>query len=245
MTVRIVHKNSEAEDKRPTAGQLAKGEIAVNLHEAGAFLSIKDTAGNVQQVGGVKVAQNSPANPVKGTFWLDSDNNTLFIYDGTQWRGVTGGGGGGSGINLAEGAAIQISQAGSTYTIAVKPGPGINVGNNKVEVQIDNTAAGGDDDVVGLRFTGPAGDGARLAAQIASTSRLGAVKVDGTSITVANDGERPEPADLQGHHQPHRARRWCRSDPYWIRGRSLERFLEQQHHQRVVRHRSSQLACCC
>ena len=73
----------------------------------------------MQQVGGVKVSTNSPANPVLGTFWLDSDNNTLFI-DGAQWRGVTGGGGGGgSGINLAEGDAINITQAGGTYTINV------------------------------------------------------------------------------------------------------------------------------
>ena len=133
MTVRgSFTRNSEQEDKRPTAGQLAKGEIAVNLHEAGAFLSIKDTAGNVQQVGGVKVSNNSPANPVKGTFWLDSDNNTLFIFDGTQWRGVTGGGGGGGGINLAEGDAINITQAGSTHTINVVAGAGITVDGDNV-----------------------------------------------------------------------------------------------------------------
>ena len=124
MTVRIVHKNSVAEDKRPTAGQLANGEIAVNLHEAGAFLSIKDTAGNVQQVGGVKVAQNSPANPVKGTFWLDSDNNTLFILR----RHLSGAASPGVGVEAAapstwpKGDAINITQAGSTYTIQTKPG---------------------------------------------------------------------------------------------------------------------------
>ena len=201
MTVRIVLKNSEAEDKRPTAGQLANGEIAVNLHEAGAFLSIKDTAGNVQQVGGVKVAQNSPANPVKGTFWLDSDNNTLFIFDGSAWRGVTGGGGGGGGsINLAGADGIDIDQAGSTYTIKVKPGPGISVANDKVEVDLVADA-----NTVGLKMVG-AGDAQKLAAQIATTSRLGAVKVDGTSINVANDGEIsaivPSPLTYQGSINP-------------------------------------------
>ena len=91
MTVRIVHKNSTAEDKRPTAGQLANGEIAVNLHESGAFLSVKDTAGNIQQVGGVKLSSTSPANPVLGTLWVDSDDNTLYVHDGSTWRKVAGG----------------------------------------------------------------------------------------------------------------------------------------------------------
>ena len=100
MTVRIVHKNSVAEDKRPTAGQLANGEIAVNLHEGGAFLSIKDTAGNVQQVGGVKVSSKLTTNPVKGpSGWIAT--TTRCSFDGTQWRGVTGGGGGGGGsVNI-------------------------------------------------------------------------------------------------------------------------------------------------
>ena len=201
MTVRIVHKNSVAEDKRPTAGQLAKGEIAVNLHESGAFLSIKDTAGNVQQVGGVKVSSGSPANPVKGTFWLDSDNNTLFIYDGTQWRGVTGGGGGGGGsINLAEGDAINITQAGSTYTINVVAGAGITLAGDNVAVELDTDAT-----TVGLKMVG-AGDAGKLSAKVATASTLGAVKVDDTTIKVSNDGELraivPDPLTYKGNINP-------------------------------------------
>ena len=201
MTVRIVHKNSVAEDKRPTAGQLANGEIAVNLHEAGAFLSIKDTAGNVQQVGGVKVSTNSPANPVKGTFWLDSDNNTLFIYDGSQWRGVTGGGGGGGGsINLAEGDAINITQAGSTYTINVVAGAGITLAGDNVAVELDTDAT-----TVGLKMVG-AGDAGKLSAKVATASTLGSVKVDDTTIKVSNGGELraivPDPLTYKGNINP-------------------------------------------
>ena len=200
MTVRIVHKNSEQEDKRPTAGQLAKGEIAVNLHEAGAFLSIKDTAGNVQQVGGVKVSNNSPANPVKGTFWLDSDNNTLFIFDGTQWRGVTGGGGGGGGINLAEGDAINITQAGSTYTINVVAGAGITLAGDNVAVELDTDAT-----TVGLKMVG-AGDAGKLSAKVATASTLGAIKVDDTTIKVDAAGEIravvPDPLTYKGNINP-------------------------------------------
>ena len=70
MSLEHVLKNSSVADKRPTAAQLANGEISVNWNADGAFLCCKDTAGNIQQVGGVKINEAAPADPVKGTVWL-------------------------------------------------------------------------------------------------------------------------------------------------------------------------------
>ena len=63
MSVKIIVKNSSVEDRRPTAGQLENGEIALNYNEAGAFLTCKDTNGDIQQVGGVKINETAPDSP--------------------------------------------------------------------------------------------------------------------------------------------------------------------------------------
>ena len=172
MTVRIVSKNSSAEDKRPTPSQLANGEIAVNLHEAGAFLTIKDTAGNIQQVGGVKISSNSPGSPVKGTLWVDSDTSRLFIYDGNNWLSVTGAGGGGGGggtVTIIAGDAINVTETGGdTFEI-------------DVALQ-DNTGRTGGN---GLEF---AGGNNELRGRLASSTELGVIRVDGATINVDANG---------------------------------------------------------
>ena len=138
MTVRIVHKNSEAEDKRPTAGQLAKGEIAVNLNAAGAFLTVKDTAGNVQQVGGVKVSTTSPSDPVLGSLWVDSSNNRLYVHDGSAWQLVTGAGGGGGGGGVVDeviaGDGLTDGGSAAIVTLNVGQGDGITVAADDISV---------------------------------------------------------------------------------------------------------------
>ena len=63
-----------------------------------------------------------------------------------------GGGGGGGSINLAEGDAINITQAGSTYTINVVAGAGITLAGDNVAVELDTDAI-----EVGLKMVG-AGD---------------------------------------------------------------------------------------
>ena len=95
MAMRIILKHSSAEDQRPTVAQAGQaGELLLNTHSAGAFLSCKDSAGDIHQVGGVKISTVAPANPVKGTVWLDINlglnRGLLKVYNGTQW--VTGGG---------------------------------------------------------------------------------------------------------------------------------------------------------
>ena len=91
MAVKIILKNSSREDKRPTPAQISdSGELALNYNAAGAFLTCRDSDGNIQQVGGVKLSSNPPADPVLGTFWLDTDTDLLYVYDGTQWRSAVG-----------------------------------------------------------------------------------------------------------------------------------------------------------
>ena len=174
MTVRIVQKNSQVEDKRPTAAQLADGEIAVNLHEAGAFLTVKDTAGQIQQVGGVKVSAAAPNNPAKGTFWVRSSDNTLFVHDGSAWRAVSGGGGSGGGggavDSIVGGTALSVNPAGGTGTVTV------------------NLDLYADANEVGLQVVSDT-----LKARIATASSLGSIKVgDGLNI----DGAGVLSADL-------------------------------------------------
>ena len=181
MTVRIVHKNSTAEDKRPTPGQLANGEIAVNLSDTGAFLSVKDSAGNIQQVGGVKVSSSPPANPVKGTLWVDADVDSLYIYDGNTWRGLTGGTGSG-GDDVIAGNGLDETQSGNVVTLFVVGGEAIRVDSNGVHVDLEADASrtGGN----GLEINGD-----KLRGKLATPTNLGVVQVDDSTIKVTPDGQ--------------------------------------------------------
>ena len=175
MAVQIILKNSSVEDKHPTSAQLANGELALNYNEEGAFLSCRDTAGNIQQVGGVKIGENVPLNPVKNTQWFKPSSLTLFIYDGTNWLGIAGGGGGGGTItSIVGGKGIDATDIAGTVTLEVD-------------------LAGGDD---GLEFTG-----GKLSASVASDTVLGSVKI-GEGLEVEADGtisiEALEPIDVIG-----------------------------------------------
>ncbi len=95
MAVQLILKNSTVEDRRPTAAQLANGELSLNYNEAGPFLCCKDTDGNIQQLGGIKFNPDVPADAVTGTWWWNTATETLYVYDGTVWKEIKGGGGGG------------------------------------------------------------------------------------------------------------------------------------------------------
>ena len=85
MSVQLIHKNSNVEDKHPTPNQLANGEIALNYNESGAFLTCKDSDGNLQQIGGVKIDEATPGSPSKQAMWLQPSTGKLFVYDGDRW----------------------------------------------------------------------------------------------------------------------------------------------------------------
>ena len=85
MAVQLILKNSSVADRRPTANQLGNGEISLNFNAAGAFLSCRDTNGDIQQVGGVKVSETAPAAPARQTAWVKPSTRTLSIYSGSSW----------------------------------------------------------------------------------------------------------------------------------------------------------------
>jgi len=108
MSVQLVLKNSSVQDKEATASQLAVGELALNYHSSGPFLQCEDSAGNIWRLGGVVIASTAPSSPSKGAWWLDSDDNSLFFYDGSSWisiqTGETAPG------DITEGTARQLLQ---------------------------------------------------------------------------------------------------------------------------------------
>lgn len=75
MSLQIVVKNSAVTGKEPTAQQLANGEIALNYHADGPFLTCKDTNGTVRRITGVWINSVAPANPTAGGLWLDLSVN--------------------------------------------------------------------------------------------------------------------------------------------------------------------------
>lgn len=85
MAVRIFLKNSVVEDKRPDPGDLSIGELTLNANSQGAFLCCEDSAGNIQQVGGLKISETEPGTPVRQTVWFQPSTEKLFIYDGSEW----------------------------------------------------------------------------------------------------------------------------------------------------------------
>lgn len=85
MSVQLVLKNSSVQDKEATAAQLAVGELALNYHSSGPFLQCEDSAGNIWRLGGVVIASTAPSSPSKGAWWLDSDDDHLYFYDGSSW----------------------------------------------------------------------------------------------------------------------------------------------------------------
>ena len=143
MAVRLILKNSVVEDKRPNSTQLDKGEVSLNSHEAGPFLCVEDSAGVIQQVAGVKISVNAPADPLRGTMWIDSSDNKLYCHDGSTWlliAGAGGGGGGGGGTLTAVlgGQGIDTSTAGSVVTVNADPNEnkGIEISNGKIAAKL-------------------------------------------------------------------------------------------------------------
>ena len=160
MAVRIILKNSAVEDKRPGGGvsQLGKGEIGLNSHAAGAFLTCVDTEGNVQQIGGIKVNNDAPSNPVRGTAWLQPSSSTFFVHDGTTWQAVAGGGGGGGGGSgdvdqIIGGDAVDVTPVSGKGTVTISLDPNTNKGIGIAAGQLEAKIG------AGLQFDGSGNTG--------------------------------------------------------------------------------------
>ena len=163
MAVKILHKRSAVEFKSATGAQLEFGELALNYHESGSYLQCKDAAGEIVQLGGVYIGANAPGNELKGAWWLRDTDYTLFLYDGTRWVSIAGGGGGGTGdiTEVIGGDGIEATELAGEVTVSV------DLAN----------------DSHGLSFIG-----GKLQVDIATTSSLGTVKI-GNGIAVDAAGE--------------------------------------------------------
>ena len=143
MAVQLIFKNSGIEDKRPT-NQLGKGEIGLNSHESGAFICVEDTAGNLQQIGGIKISEDAPGQPVRGTAWIQPSTNNFYVHDGSKWLTSSGSSGSGGGTGAVDqilgGDGIDVSPVAGTGTVTitndVDPAKGVEFTGGKLGAKL-------------------------------------------------------------------------------------------------------------
>ena len=126
MSLQIIVKNSSVSGKEPTASQLANGELALNYHADGPFITCKDTNGVVRRITGVWIGTTAPDTPQPGELWLDINTNpaVLKVYkDGTDtWvAGTTVSAATTTSAGIVELATNAETQTGSDTTRAVTP----------------------------------------------------------------------------------------------------------------------------
>ena len=79
MSLQIQLRKSAVSQKQPFASDLAVGELALNYHANGPFLTCKDTAGNVRKLNNVWVGTTAPTGPSAGDLWLDTSVATAVL----------------------------------------------------------------------------------------------------------------------------------------------------------------------
>tara|TARA_R100001198_G_scaffold88714_1_gene64620 strand:- start:17067 stop:17486 length:420 start_codon:yes stop_codon:yes gene_type:complete len=101
MSETIKFKRTSVLQKRPTAAQLDLGEPAVVLHQSSFGVFLEDANGDIRKVGPIHVGSSAPNGSAAGSSghalgegWLDTNNNSLKVWSGSQWISISGGGGG-------------------------------------------------------------------------------------------------------------------------------------------------------
>ena len=93
MALEILHKKSAVSQKLPLPSDLKPGEIALNYHADGPFLTCKDTAGNIRKLNHIWVSASAPSSPTVGDAWYDisTDPGILYLYkdDVNGWQQLT------------------------------------------------------------------------------------------------------------------------------------------------------------
>ena len=112
-------------------------------------------------MGGVYIGSTAPSNPLPGRWFFDTDDDKLYMYDGSAWKVITGSGGGGSSLTVIGGDGITVTTTAGKATVAVDLATAAN----------------------GLVISS-----GELKAEIATKSSLGTVKV-GSGIDVDSAGE--------------------------------------------------------
>ena len=95
----LQHLRSNTASKRPTAGAMSDGQIAVNTNATSPGLFFKDAGGTITKVGPVHVGTTAPNSSPAGSTgnsvgeqWLDTSGGgyVLKIWDGSAWRSEVG-----------------------------------------------------------------------------------------------------------------------------------------------------------
>ena len=96
----IQNLRSSVANKRPVAGSMSDGQIALNTNATSAGLFFKDASGNLIKAGPVSVGTSAPNSSPAGSsgnsigeIWLDTTGGSyvIKIWDGSAWRNETGG----------------------------------------------------------------------------------------------------------------------------------------------------------
>jgi len=96
----IQNLRSSVAHKRPVAGSMSDGQIALNSNATSAGLFFKDASGNLIKAGPVSVGTSAPNSSPAGSsgnsvgeIWLDTTggNYVIKIWDGSAWRNESGG----------------------------------------------------------------------------------------------------------------------------------------------------------
>jgi len=92
--MKFLHLRSSVAGKLPEAGDIDVGQIAINFNDADPFLSVKDSAGNVQRLNSATVSGTAPTTPADGALWVDTstDPPKLMVWDATNTTWVEIGG---------------------------------------------------------------------------------------------------------------------------------------------------------
>ena len=173
MATRLQNKNTSNKNQPVRPDHMGAGEIAINWHESGPFVQVKDREGNIIRVGGVIIQNDQPELAQKGAWWMSLSKNTLYLYTGSYWHPISGGGGDGSGGDGGGGGIVVPTPGDGALTI-VNPTDGSVLGrftaNQSSDVQI----------TLPTGSQGPAGqdgaDGKDGAAGTAATITVGTVQ---------------------------------------------------------------------
>ena len=139
MATRLQNKNTPNKNQPVRSDHLGAGEIAINWHESGPFVQVKDREGSIVRVGGVIIQNDQPELAQKGAWWMSLSKNTLYLYTGSYWHPISGGGGDGSGGDGGGGGIVVPTPGDGALTI-INPTDGSVLGrftaNQSSDVQI-------------------------------------------------------------------------------------------------------------
>lgn len=83
----IQHKRSTLAGNKPSAAQVAVGELAINFADKSIYTK---TAGGtiIELARDVVKSGTQPSSPTDGDMWYDTPNDTMNVWDGTKWVNV-------------------------------------------------------------------------------------------------------------------------------------------------------------